>query len=937
MPHKIVRPPGSTRSRTLGWLALWWIETFVVHGPGDVQGEPVRHGDEYSTFVVDCYALDADGGRLVDSAFFSRPKGCDKSGLGSRLVLFEALGPCRFAGWAQGGETYTFLGQTYTYEKGEPMGKPVNTPYVRILATEEGQPLALDTPVATPQGWTTVDALQVGDAVFDSRGRPTSVQRVTRVMTDLDCYEVVFSDGEAIVASGSHCWTVEKRQLGSGVWVPTTTTTEQMATDYHSDYRGKRYRIPLTPALELPALELLVDPYFLGLWLGDGKTADSSVVFDAQDEEDMRREIAAVILPGEEAVWSDEGGWGTVRIRREGGRKHLHTLRNRLRDLGVLGAKHIPAVYLRASREQRFALLQGLMDSDGTIDTGKGRAGFVNTNRNLIDGIEELLTSLGYKWDERETPKTSSWRVAFQPSSNEPPFRLTRKRDRVQPDSPARRSRHRHVVEVRKVNSVPVKCIGIDTPDHLFAAGRRMVLTHNTGNVYDTIYFNLTDGPLAELKAYGLDCGLTRVALPYGGEITPSTAGASSKDGGKETFVVADESHLYNTKALREMHSTVTRNLVKRKKSAGTWYLETTTMYLPGEESVAEATYKYMQLVEESMQAVANGKKPKLRGRIRMLFDHRWSDLVDLSDEQKLAEAVAEAYGEAMDWNSLEGVVDKIFDPRTTPSESRRYYLNALTEASNAWLTPAEIARVSDGMPVKMGGCLRKGDRIALGFDGAQTNDATALVACRIEDGTVDPLLIIEKPDGPEAEDWRVDEVAVDAAVAHAFAEYQVEAFFADPPHWQDRIDAWELEYGERLAVKAGHDAIRWWTKRDAPMALALERFHLNLTATENGAPVVRMSANPVFVRHMTNARRWPRRGGVVIGKEGKNSVRKMDAAMAATLAFEARARVLAGGEAPEDDFVPFKVGARPSPPAAGERGRLARRAALRQRLASMQ
>lgn len=597
MPHKIVRPPGSTRSRTLGWLALWWIETFVVHGPGDVQGEPVRHGDEYSTFVVDCYALDADGGRLVDSAFFSRPKGCDKSGLGSRLVLFEALGPCRFAGWAQGGETYTFLGQTYTYEKGEPMGKPVSTPYVRILATEEGQ----------------------------------------------------------------------------------------------------------------------------------------------------------------------------------------------------------------------------------------------------------------------------------------------------------------------------------------------------TGNVYDTIYFNLTDGPLAELKAYGLDCGLTRVALPYGGEITPSTAGASSKDGGKETFVVADESHLYNTKALREMHSTVTRNLVKRKKSAGTWYLETTTMYLPGEESVAEATYKYMQLVEESMQAVANGKKPKLRGRIRMLFDHRWSDLVDLSDEQKLAGAVAEAYGEAMDWNSLEGVVDKIFDPRTTPSESRRYYLNALTEASNAWLTPAEIARVSDGMPVKMGGCLRKGDRIALGFDGAQTNDATALVACRIEDGTVDPLLIIEKPDGPEAEDWRVDEVAVDAAVAHAFSEYKVEAFFADPPHWQDRIDAWELEYGERLAVKAGHDAIRWWTKRDAPMALALERFHLNLTATENGAPMVRMSANPVFVRHMTNARRWPRRGGVVIGKEGKNSVRKMDAAMAATLAFEARARVLAGGEAPEDDFVPFKVGARPSPPAAGERGRLARRAALRQRLASMQ
>src|SRR5690606_15951761 len=80
--------------------------------------------------------------RLYDSAFLSRPKGCDKSGLGGRFALFEALGPCRFAGWAEGGETYEDpwgLGFQYVYEPGEPMGRHVTAPFIRCMATEEGQ------------------------------------------------------------------------------------------------------------------------------------------------------------------------------------------------------------------------------------------------------------------------------------------------------------------------------------------------------------------------------------------------------------------------------------------------------------------------------------------------------------------------------------------------------------------------------------------------------------------------------------------------------------------------------------------------------------------------------------------------------------------------------------------------------------------------------
>ena len=140
MPRQLIKNPKATRECSLGWLATWWIETFVVQGPGDVEGEPIVHGDEFTGFIVDCYALDPETGRrLHDSAFFSRPKGCNKSGLAAEFVLFEAFGPCRFLGWAKGGETYEFLGHTYTYSKGEPMGRAVTNPFIRIMATEEDQ------------------------------------------------------------------------------------------------------------------------------------------------------------------------------------------------------------------------------------------------------------------------------------------------------------------------------------------------------------------------------------------------------------------------------------------------------------------------------------------------------------------------------------------------------------------------------------------------------------------------------------------------------------------------------------------------------------------------------------------------------------------------------------------------------------------------------
>jgi Phage Terminase len=412
------------------------------------------------------------------------------------------------------------------------------------------------------------------------------------------------------------------------------------------------------------------------------------------------------------------------------------------------------------------------------------------------------------------------------------------------------------------------------------------------GNTYDTIYVNLTDDdcPLSQIQ--GMSAGLTRVFLPGGGEIIPSTASSSSKDGGKETFVVFDESHLYNTAELRQMYDTVVRNLDKRK-SQGTWFLETTTMYAPGENSVAEGTYA-------EAEALAEGRKV---GEHRLLYDHRWGECDDLADEEKLRAALADAFGDAMGWNDIDSLVNGIRDTRRDPQASRRYFLNALTSSSDAWIAAHEWQACA--APTKF---LKPKDMVCLGFDGSINDDSTALVACRVIDAHLQLLGVWEKPEGDLGLDWRVDTISVDAAVAEAFKTYDVVGFFADPAHWQSMLDKWHFEFAERLQVQASAARpLEWWTNRPKQMVHALETFYnavrgheLSFTPAEDRAPGSReVALATTLTRHVLNARRRPSRMGLQIGKFAQHDKRKIDAAIAATLALSARNQAIANGVQP--------------------------------------
>lgn len=361
------------------------------------------------------------------------------------------------------------------------------------------------------------------------------------------------------------------------------------------------------------------------------------------------------------------------------------------------------------------------------------------------------------------------------------------------------------------------------------------------------------------------------------GEITPSTASSAAKDGGKESFSVFDETHLYVLPELRRMHSTVRRNLRKRKE-AEPWCLETSTMYEPGQDSVAEATHTYYKAIKE--------------GRIRdadaagLLFDHRQApDGTDLADRDELLAGLRAAYGPAAAWMDLDGIVAEIWDPQSAPSDSRRYWLNQPVAAEDALLDPAEWSLCASAER------LVDGDDIVLGFDGGKTDDATALIAMRIPDRLVQPLGIWERPDGPQARGWEVDRQQVSEMVAHAFGRFQVRAFFADVKLWESYIDEWADIYRDELVVRASSKSTVGWDMRGRQQELTLATEALVQAIRDTKLPHI---DHPILNRHVGNARRRPNRWGVSFGKESRESPKKVDGFAAMQLADMARRALLA-------------------------------------------
>ena len=270
--------------------------------------------------------------------------------------------------------------------------------------------------------------LGVGDEVFDEAGKPCRVVAATPVMHGRPCYRVAFSDGSVLIADADHQWVTltakqrvqilksdpmwrarrQSRHCPSGRALvqavvsasisrlnrerqydclpPPTglvrTTADIAATLMHG--RERNHSVSVAGALQCADAQLLVDPYVLGLWLGDGSSYKAEIT-TADDEI-----VAAVAGVGYGTKSRGRYAYGV-----NGG------LKVALNQLGLIANKHIPSAYLRASATQRLALLQGLMDTDGTCDV-RGQCEFTVTRRRLAEDVYELVLSLGIKCTMRE-------------------------------------------------------------------------------------------------------------------------------------------------------------------------------------------------------------------------------------------------------------------------------------------------------------------------------------------------------------------------------------------------------------------------------------------------------------------------------------------------------------------------------------------------------
>lgn len=339
--------------------------------------------------------------------------------------------------------------------------------------------LTLDTPLLTTRGWTTMADIRPGDSVFGPDGKPTKVLAKSAVFEDRQLYRVTTNDGAVVMCDGEHRWRVRINRK-TRRW--TTYTTEELLVRDHGGFVRKYSNgtiehipdagisepraamIPSTAAVELPEQKLMVDPYVLGLWLGDGNSRQAIITCHDDDAAHIRPEIER-----RGYTTTDQGTKMTFGILE---------LKVKLRELGVLGSKHIPAQYLLGAVQQRRDLLKGLMDSDGTVSK-KGQCYFCQKDEGLIWQVRELLWSLGIRNTLGHTPAMLNGRqyglsnkITFYDNDC---FFLPRKRQRTKATVRGR------FVRVEKLPFTgKTQCVKVDREDEMFLAGHGLVATMNT-------------------------------------------------------------------------------------------------------------------------------------------------------------------------------------------------------------------------------------------------------------------------------------------------------------------------------------------------------------------------------------------------------------------------------------------------------------------------
>lgn len=359
------------------------------------------------------------------------------------------------------------------------------------LRTGGGKALRSTELIKVPGGWRKMGDIKVGDYVTAKDGTPT---RVTAVYPQgkVQLYKVGFADGRFVECCADHLWRVFYIKTQPHRRWRTINTLEMIRLVNQPE---PRVYIDLNDPEDCDDVDLPIHPYLLGVLLGDGSTRNNNVTITSPDLEiieecrkciDEDQELR--IIPS-----SSSKSCPTYRIVNKGKGFRSNLFIKKLRDIGLMEKmsyeKTIPECYLHASRSQRLALLQGLLDTDGTV--GKtGSPSFSSTSYELAKAAQYLVRSLGgigymssriTKYTHKGIKKEGrvSYKVGIRYKKPSELFRLTRKKIRLNDNNQYAQDLKLRVTSITKTDIDEAQCISVEHPDELYVT-TDFIVTHNT-------------------------------------------------------------------------------------------------------------------------------------------------------------------------------------------------------------------------------------------------------------------------------------------------------------------------------------------------------------------------------------------------------------------------------------------------------------------------